>query len=358
MSARNRIVAFTQESIAPAPIYQQPKIEIPLVVDPGVADEQAKRLENILGSICTTSELLVKDGPLKPRILGDWFREGDIGFIFSLRGVGKTWYAYDLGKSIATGCQFGTWQYHGEPRNVLYIDGEVSANDMKGRTHALEAGSDRFSYLSHELLFNKCGETIDLANAGWQSLILGACKQKQIKVLILDNLSCLANTIDENEGVAWSSTLLRWIISLRNHGISVVFIQHANRTGIDMRGNSRREDPANWIIRLSPSWKAGEEKIGAKFVSRFTKCRNAQSYPDNQEFHYKPDGDKTRLVMKKADDYSAFVELVNDGVDSNAEIAEALDLKKYEVTRLAQKAARNDDIKIQGKKYLPGYSGR
>ncbi len=34
-------------------------------------------------------------------IIGDWLKERDIGFIFAARGVGKTFFAMNLAKSIA-----------------------------------------------------------------------------------------------------------------------------------------------------------------------------------------------------------------------------------------------------------------
>src|SRR6516165_10284170 len=111
---------------------------------------------------------------------------------------------------------------------------------------------------------------VNIADQVWQAAIIRACDQKAIKAVILDNLSCLSPDVDENDGVSWSALLLNWTLSMRRRGTAVIFIQHAGRAGVDMRGHSRREDPANWIIRLDKAEQVGEE-IGAKFKSVFTK---------------------------------------------------------------------------------------
>ena len=58
-------------------------------------------------SIVTSSEL--HDLELTPRkkLFGDWFCEGDLGFIFAFRGVGKTWLALAIAQALATGGQAG-----------------------------------------------------------------------------------------------------------------------------------------------------------------------------------------------------------------------------------------------------------
>lgn len=54
-------------------------------------------------SVITSSEL--SDLKLTPRrkLLGDWFCEGDLGFIFAFRGVGKTWLALAISQALSTG---------------------------------------------------------------------------------------------------------------------------------------------------------------------------------------------------------------------------------------------------------------
>src|SRR5260370_35247156 len=55
--------------------------------------------EAIDKSVVSSSEL--RSLKLQPRkqLLGDWFCEGDLGFIFAFRGVGKTWLALGIDQS-------------------------------------------------------------------------------------------------------------------------------------------------------------------------------------------------------------------------------------------------------------------
>lgn len=88
-------------------------------------------------AVVTSSELQKLE--LKPRgkLLGDWFCEGDLGFIFAFRGVGKTWFALRMAQALATGGKLGDWQAH-ESVKVLYVDGEMPPDLMRDRCGGLQ----------------------------------------------------------------------------------------------------------------------------------------------------------------------------------------------------------------------------
>ena len=69
---------------------------------------------------------------LRPRkkLLGDWFCEGDLGFVFAFRGVGKTWLALAIAQALSAGGKLGEWQAH-EPVKVLYVDGEMPGSRLR-----------------------------------------------------------------------------------------------------------------------------------------------------------------------------------------------------------------------------------
>ena len=301
-----------------------------------------KAVKGILGSVCSIKDFRTAKVPPKPKVIGDWFEEGDIGYIFAPRGVGKTWLAFDMANSAAAGKAFGPWSTHGL-RSVLYVDGEVAANHMQKRALALNLDSDRFYYLNHEILFERFQETVDIADKVWQEAILEACIQKDVRVVLLDNLSCLSPAVDENDGVSWSSQLLNWVLAMRRRGIAVVFIQHAGRSGDNMRGHSRREDPANWIIRLDKAEQVGQES-GSKFVTVFTKNRNAAERPSDYEFWYRPEGDKTQLfVVKVSKDDLLLGILRRKQKVSQKEIAEELGVNQSTISRMLE------DLEADGK---------
>jgi len=90
-------------------------------------------------SVVTSTQL--RQLELKPRkkLLGDWFCEGDLGFLFAFRGTGKTWLALAMAKTLEKGGKLGDWQAH-EPVKVLYIDGEMPPDLIRDRCTGLESG--------------------------------------------------------------------------------------------------------------------------------------------------------------------------------------------------------------------------
>jgi hypothetical protein len=304
--------------------------------------------QKFLRSALTARAMVTLDVPEKLPIIVDWFKHGDIGYIFATRGVGKTWFSMEMAKAISTGKNFGPWEVK-EAQRVLYIDGEVGLGDTKKRNKALEIANDNFIYLHHEHLYQRTHLTMDVADAEQQEAFLAVCLELEVKVVFLDNLSCLAPGVDENDSFGFSNELLNFTLNMRRNGISLVFVQHAGRNG-QMRGHSRREDPANWIIRLDESRDA-DDVAGAKFLSVFVKNRNAQRIPTTYEWHFLPDGDKTLATFKEMDPLSLFRTLIQSGVVQNKEIAEAMGLKPYEVSRLATKATKQGWLTKRGQSY-------
>ena len=74
--------------------------------------------------------------------------------------------------------------------------------------------------------------------------------------MFLDNLSCLFSGIKENDADAWE-LVLPWLLEMRRNRIAVIIVAHAGRNGY-MRGTSRREDAAFWIIQLTEAKDACE----------------------------------------------------------------------------------------------------
>jgi hypothetical protein len=60
---------------------------------------------------------------------------------------------------------------------------------------------------------------------------------------------------------------------LRQSGIAIIIVHHANRDGSEMRGTSRREDAADWVIKVSPNFKFAKIDKGTAFTTTFTKNR-------------------------------------------------------------------------------------
>ena len=187
---------------------------------------------------------------IKPRkkLLGDWFREGDTGFIFSRRGVGKTWIAWAIARALATGERLGPWEAGEEAVTVCYLDGEMPAELMQQREISFGDECENLTLINHEILFELTGVVLNLRLPEVQQAITQFCVDTGQKVLVVDNLSTLVSGVKENDSDAWE-LLLPWLLDLRRRKIAVILVHHAGRSG-EMRGTSRREDSVFWIIKL------------------------------------------------------------------------------------------------------------
>ena len=292
--------------------------------------------------------------PSQP-IIGKWFKQGDLGFICGPRGLGKTWLAMLLARKCAEGASLGLaeWQMHGR-RRVLYVDGEMSMDGIRERDNALSAvAAPGMFYLQHEALFHLTGKVLNLAEPDAQAALLEKCLQDSIEILVLDNLSCLFSGMRENDADAWER-VLPWLLDLRRHRIAVVFIAHCGRNGL-MRGTSRREDAAFWIINLSELKDAGDERNGAKFVAKFVKNRNSSDADCpalEWRFTRPPGNPKAHVTWKKISVPDLFRKCVEEGLSTASEIAEEMSVSRGLVSRYATRAIKDGWLIKKDRRYV------
>lgn len=294
----------------------------------------------------------LKEVGIPPRrpIIGDWFCESDLGFVFAPRGLGKTWFALGLGVAIACKTEFGPWKVH-DHAPVLYVDGEMPCQSLEERIAGL-CGDDELTVLNHESLFHLTGRVVNLTDAKVQQAITRLCLEKGFKVLILDNLSCLFSGMKENDADSWE-TVLPWLLELRRNRIAVVIVAHSGRSGQNMRGTSRREDAAFFVIRLDEvADKGAILKEGAKFISRFTKDRNSQTEQPAIEWTFQTgQNGKTIITTKEADGMAVLVEWVRDGLTTPTEIGKEMGLSTGQVSKMACRAMEAGKLRKDGRGY-------
>jgi RecA-family ATPase len=286
----------------------------------------------------------------RPKVIDSWAYQGDLGFIFAPRGLGKTWLGMYIAHCLATGKDIGPWKVH-SINNVLYIDGEMPPTDIQWRDSVLGEPTPNLTYINHELLFERTGRIMNLADAALQNAIITLCKNNAFNVLFLDNLSTLVSGVDENKTIDWER-ILPWLLRLRRVHILVIFIHHAGRSG-QMRGSSKREDPSAWIISLhEPRNDPEEETKGAHFISTFTKNRNAPDKPKSLEWNFTPiNGNEILVRFEQSQPLDVFRELVTSGVNQCSDIAEEMDASHAFISRLAKKAESNGWLEIKNRKY-------
>lgn len=302
-------------------------------------------------AVLTPTEIAKLNLPKRQPVLGAWFLEGDLGFIYGPRGLGKTWLAMHIARAISDGKTMGPWKANG-PCKVLYVDGEMAIDASLERAEQMRQGEgENLFMLHHEALFYLKGKVLNLTSPDAQAAVTATCLKLGIKVLILDNISCLL-TLKENESDAWSVQVLPWLLELRRHHVAVVFVHHAGRNGL-MRGTSKREDAANWSIKLSEA-KGEHNREGASFVATFDKNRNATGEETPSllwHFERKPDG-SVIPTWTTLTPMQIFTGLVNDGLDSCGDIAQEMGISKGTVSKLAKRAERDGLITIDGRRYV------
>ena len=284
--------------------------------------------------------------PPRERLLGDWFMEADLGFIFAPRGLGKTWLSLGIATALARGGECGPWR-EAAARRVLYVDGEMPCESIRSRIAGM-GGVENLSVLSHEALFHLSDKVLNLADRDTQDALTARMLADGISVVFLDNLSCLFSGVKENEADSWEP-VLQWLLTLRRHRIAVVVICHAGRNK-EMRGTSRREDAAFWVIRLDEV--QGDEREGAQFLSRFTKDRNSQSeQPATQwSFTTAPDG-RVSIATSAASSADVFRQWIADGLTSAEDIAREMNVSKGTVSKMAKRGIEAGWLKKEGRNY-------
>ncbi|HEV2452686.1 MAG TPA: AAA family ATPase, partial [Verrucomicrobiae bacterium] len=293
--------------------------------------------------------------PKREPIIGNWFKQGDLGFICGERGSGKTWLGLFLARKCAEGASLPglpEWNIQAR-RRVLYIDGEMPIDAIRERDGALAAGeAPGLFYLQHEALFHLTGKALNLADPLAQSAILERCKHDRIEIVLLDNQSCLFIGMNENDADAWDQ-VLPWLLEMRRNRIAVIFIVHAGRNGI-MRGTSRREDSAFWIINLTEPKDPIENQHGARFVTRFVKNRNSTELecPALEWTFAKPPGElKARVSWKRLSVPQLFRQCIELGFSRATQIAEQMGITPGRVSQLAGKAVKEGWLEKNGRVY-------
>ncbi|WP_395738866.1 AAA family ATPase [Prosthecobacter sp.] len=336
--------------------------------------------------VLTAQQLAALVIPPRPALLDRWLCQGDLGYIFAPRGVGKTWMAMALPGAISSRRPLGLWQAgsgtgagtapsisassstgsssdssslsdaapasDSGPIPVLYVDGEMALQLTQYRAHGLDLS--HVHHLHHEHLFNANGSSLNIGEAEDRQRITDLLVQQGYQVLILDNLSSLASGIDENKGMDYEP-ISHWLLELRRRKITVIVIHHAGRNGF-MRGHTKREDACSWILELRDARQ--EADPGAKFVSHFTKpSRNTGEPLPDLLWHFTTDKvsgiTDIKCELSIESEYEQFIQHVCEGVTSQKDISEMMDKNKGTVSKWARRALNEGLISGSAHKLLP-----
>ena len=214
----------------------------------------------------------------------------------------------------------------------------MSASDLRDRLTGVMTTPPTapLEILSHELVFGSREVDLNFGDFRLQSEIKDYLKAKPgIRVVILDNLSCLLPTVAEDKRDDWAQNVLPFLIWLRRRGVALVMLHHANKSG-DQRGTGAREDSLDTVIRLEKLSGNTAEK-GANFALRFTKKRGVYGNEvEDFEVELAEDGSgnlsMSWMPLEEGTE-ERVLRLARDGMSQPREVAEELGVNRSTVYR-------------------------
>jgi len=288
-------------------------------------------------SIVSIHDFLAMEIPQREVVLSPWLPSQGLCMVYGYRGSGKTYILLGVAVAISSGGAFLRW-HADNPRRVVYIDGEMPAKVMQERLSSVIASADKEPLPGHLQIitsdFQKNGLP-DLSTPEGQS-IMDAYFEKG-DVVILDNISTLCRTGKENTGDDWGP-VQAWGLSLRRKGISVIFVHHEGKNGLQ-RGTSKREDVLDTVIRLKRPGDYSPHE-GLRVEVHYEKNRGIYG-EDVKPFEVKLTADEEHLDWQIKDLEESLTErvagLLNEGVPQN-ELAEMLQVSKGTVSKHKKRA--------------------
>ncbi len=261
--------------------------------------------------------------------------------VFGPRGIGKTYFTLSLAVSLACGKPFLKWE-NTNTVGVLVVDGEMPLDQSRDRLKNLlpDKPAAPLLMLSHEHLYHLVERDLNLGEPDMQAALTTYLDaNSEIRVIILDNISCLMRNVREDKKDDWSLQILPFLMWLRRRGIAVILVHHAGKGG-DQRGTSAREDQLDSVLKLERLSDA-DNTVGAQFAVRFTKHRG--TYGDAvSDFEASLIADRNGLptwTWKTLDDSNEdrLLQLVEDGVDNITDAAIEMGITKGVVSKIKKK---------------------
>jgi hypothetical protein len=190
---------------------------------------------------------------------------------------------------------------------------------------------------------------MNLTREPMQKIVTFICESNAIKLLVLDTLSCLFSGIKENDADEWEK-VLNWLLDLRRRRIAVLIVHHAGTSG-RMRGTTRREDAAFWVIRVDEVKDRETDDTGARFETIFTKQRNSATREWTRLWTFKTEENgKITIGCDEISFDEKVLQLIQDGIAGATDIAQELGVAKSTTFKAARR--------LQKKKLIENHKGR
>jgi hypothetical protein len=199
-------------------------------------DPSKKALSEVLPEMAISFDAL-NDMSFKKKqylLYGEFpLEKSSITLVVGEAGGGKTWFLYELAKTIGSACigLSGTCNAS-EPVKTLIVDGELPINEIQDRSAILELDNIRHLTLISKsyLEKNDVVPPLNLNESSVRDILTDYIVENKFELLILDNLFSLFGGMDLNSAEEWEPAN-SWLLKLRSKGVATILCHHIGKSG-------------------------------------------------------------------------------------------------------------------------------
>lgn len=287
-------------------------------------------------------------------LLGSWLCETQQTMIYAASGVGKSFFSLSIALAIAGGGSFMDWQT-GEPRKVLYVDGEMSLHDVADRTDLLLnalPGVDRDVALRNcELMAFRDqpldGRFVELNQDKDRDFLVEKVAKQEFALVALDNFSTLVSVEDEN-AASNIDPVIDLMRRLQRAGAAVILVHHARKNGGgkgSYRGSQKLSVTCDNIIRLD-AHDTGLSDGSVAFKAEWEKVRAKRTEEVREREVYLRDGQWDFTISSKPELMQLVLAVRSRDHTTQDEIAEALGVSKATISKRKKDVLSRDLMTI------------
>ncbi|HWR03792.1 MAG TPA: AAA family ATPase [Humidesulfovibrio sp.] len=286
-------------------------------------------------------DILDHEFPPRGDLVAPWLKEGESALIYAAPGVGKSMFALSLALAVAGGGKYLDWETP-KPYRVLFVDGEMPMDTIKERTELLLKalpGIDQELIRQNLHVFARQFQDASVTFPNLATTEGQAELERQAvgyDLVILDNLSTLANVEDENASKAFQP-IVGFLMRMKQLGQACILIHHSGKKASTYRGSSMLATTFEVILGLEKltGLKAAH---GTAFQIKWDKLR---AKPDERikSWEVWMDEDRWEFEAAASEEVDLLLEALRSGKYVNQkELAEALKWDESKVTRTKAKA--------------------
>jgi KaiC/GvpD/RAD55 family RecA-like ATPase len=171
---------------------------------------------------------------------------GSRTMLYGPTGKGKTMTCMAIAMAIAAGQDFVHWQGSQRPRKVVYVDGDMSYDDMRLRVRQEYARMGSGDISGFKLLSHEKVKLPKLDTAEGQRVVDDFVEKNGADLIVFDNLQSLLSDVGKE---AWAR-VLDWTKELTARGIGQLWQHHTGHDERHAYGDKSREWGLDTVIHL------------------------------------------------------------------------------------------------------------